>query len=278
MIVLRFAEGRFSKHMVRNLLGLPYRRMQRRPIDSTDMETTMNAGSPDQKNTLETGRVDIYTGIHKAVRAYLCDTLARVARLDLDDEHDVAAVVLQVRELLAFCTDHIAHEDLFVHPAMEARRPGSTAGTAADHLHHAQTVAALLQACDALAGGTGAERLAAWRRLQRGLAQFTGDNLLHMECEESANNAVLQSCYSDDELVALHQQILAAIPPVKMAVGMRWMLVGSSPAERTRLMAGLHADAPPPAFDAMLGLARACLDSADWNKLAASLAPLRMAA
>ena len=252
--------------------------MQRRPIDSTDMETNMNASSPDQENTVETGRVDIYAGIHKAVRAYLCDTLARVARLDLDDGHAIAATVLQVRELLEFCTDHIAHEDMFVHPAMEARRPGSTAGTAADHLHHAHTVAALLEACDALAGGTATERLAAWRRLQHGLAQFTGDNLLHMETEESANNAVLQSCYSDDELVALHQRILAAIPPRKMAVGMRWMLVGSSPAERTRLMAGLRADAPPPAFDAMLEVARECLDSADWNRLAASLAPLRMAA
>lgn len=238
----------------------------------------MNASSPDQQNTVEVDRVDIYAGIHKAVRAYLCDTLGRVARLDLDDDRELAATVLQVRELLEFCTGHIEHEDIFVHPAMEARQPGSTAGTAADHLHHAHTVAALLQACDMLSTGAAVERLAAWQRLQHGLAQFTGDNLLHMETEETANNAVLQSCYSDDEILALHQQIVAAIPPMKMAVGMRWMLVGSSPAERTRLMAGLRADAPPPAFDAMLELARECLDSAGWNKLAASLAPLRMAA
>jgi hypothetical protein len=277
-IFLRFAEGCFSKHLVRKLLGCCHRRKQRRSIDSTDMETNMNASSPDQRTTVAAGRVDIYAGIHKAVRAYLCDTLGRVARLDLDDEGELAATVLQVRELLEFCTGHIAHEDTFVHPAMEARQPGSTAGTAADHVHHAHTVAALLQACDMLSTGAGAERLAAWQRLQHGLAQFTGDNLLHMEIEESANNAVLQACYSDDELLALHQRILAALSPMEMAVGMRWMLVGSSPAERTRLMAGLRADAPPPAFDAMLGLARECLDSADWNKLAASLAPLRMAA
>lgn len=238
----------------------------------------MNANSPDQQNTVATGQVDIYAGIHKAVRAYLCDTLRRVARLDLDDEGELAATVLQVRELLEFCSGHIAHEDIFVHPAMEARRPGSTAGTAADHLHHAHTVAALLQACDMMSTGAGEERLAAWQRLQHGLAQFTGDNLLHMETEESANNAVLQACYSDDELLALHGQILAALSPAEMAVGMRWMLVGSNPAERTRLMAGLRADAPPPAFDAMLELAQGCLDGAGWNKLARSLAPLRMAA
>jgi iron-sulfur cluster repair protein YtfE (RIC family) len=247
------------------------------------METNMNASSPEQQNNAAVGRVDIYAGIHKAVRAYLCDTMARVARLDLDDEHEVGAVVLQVRELLQFCTDHIAHEDIFVHPAMEARQPGSTAGTAADHLHHAQSVAALREACDGLAegAGTASARAAAWQRLQRGLAQFTGDNLLHMDTEESVNNAVLQSCYGDDELVALHQRILAALTPEEMALGMRWMLVGSSPAERTRLMAGLRADAPPPVFDAILAIAHECLDTAAWNKLAASLAslaPLRMAA
>jgi iron-sulfur cluster repair protein YtfE (RIC family) len=247
-------------------------------VQATDMETDMKEGSSQQQAHTLTGGVDIYAGIHKAVRAYLCDTLARVARLDLDDEPAVSAAMLQVRELLEFCTDHIAHEDRFVHPAMEARRPGSTAGTAADHVHHAHTVAALLDACGTLETGTAAERHAAWQRLQRGLAQFTGDNLLHMDTEESANNAVLQSCYSDGELIALHQQILAALSPREMAVSMRWMLIGSSPAERVQLLAGVQADAPPQAFDAVLGLAQECLDSPAWNKLAAALAPLRMAA
>lgn len=238
----------------------------------------MQQGNYPQQNEMQAKRVDIYAGIHKAVRAFLCETLMRLACMDADDDTEVAGTVKQVRELLDFCEHHIANEERFVHPAMEARQPGSSRGTAADHLHHAESVAAMLADCAAIEGGRGVERERAWRRLQRRLAQFTGDNLMHMNEEETANNAVLQACYSDGELIALHQQILASLPPQELATGLRWMLAGSSPAERTQVMAGIRADAPPPVFDAMLEMARQHLAAAAWDKLAASLAPERIAA
>lgn len=234
----------------------------------------MQQGNYPQQNDAPSKRVELYAGIHKAVRAFLCDTLTRLACLDLDDDSDVASTVHQVRELLDFCEHHIANEERFVHPAMEARQPGSSAGTAADHEHHAESVAAMLADCMTIEAGHGAQRDAAWRRL----ALFTGDNLLHIDAEETANNAVLQACYTDGELVALHQQILASLAPQELATGLRWMLAGSSPAERTQVMAGIRADAPPQVFDAMLEMARQNLAPVAWNKLAASLAPQRIAA
>jgi len=238
----------------------------------------MQKSNFDRQNGAQAGRVDIYAGIHKAVRAFLCDTLTRLARLDLEDPDELSGAVLQVRELLAFCEHHIHNEERFVHPAMEARQPGSSVDTADDHLHHAQSVAAMLADCATMETQRGAERDAAWRRLQRQLAQFTGDNLLHMDVEETANNAVLHACYMDSELIGLHQQILAAMPPQELAAGLRWILIASSPAERAEVMAGIRADAPPPVFDAMLEMARQVLDARAWDKLAASLSPLRIAA
>lgn len=202
----------------------------------------------------------------------------RLARLDVDDAGQLAETVQQVRALLEFCGHPIENEERLVHPAMEARQPGSAAGTAADHTHHAELVAAMLADCAAMEASRGMERNAAWRRLQRRLARFTGDNLLHMETEETANNAVLHAFYTDAELIALHQQILASIPPQELAAGLRWILVASSPAERTEVLAGIRADAPPPVFDAMLGMACQNLDAVAWNKLATSLAPVRVAA
>lgn len=218
-------------------------------------------------------RFNIYAGIHKAVRAFLCDTLARVARLDIEDRQAIAHTMKQLRDMLGFCSDHIVHEDRFVHPAMERRQPGSSAGTAEEHLHHARTVASLMAAGEALEQGAPEDRPAVWNRLQQELAVFVGENLLHMDIEENANNAVLQACYSDEELMALHHEILAALTPLEMATSTRWILIGSSPAERARLMAGMRADAPPAAFEAMLDLARDSLAPDDWNRLAAALAP-----
>ena len=93
-----------------------------------------------------------------------------------------------------------------------------------------------------------------------------------MDIEERDNNRVLQACYSDEELVALHQRDSGALTPQEMAVATRWIMIGSSPAERAQVMAGIRADAPPPAFEAMLAIARNSLSPGDWNKLAAALA------
>jgi iron-sulfur cluster repair protein YtfE (RIC family) len=244
------------------------------------METEMQNEHFKTEMSEMTHRFNIYAGIHKAVRAFLCDTLGRVATLDIADRQEIAHTIKQLRELLAFCSDHIVHEDRFVHPAMERRQPGSSADTAEGHLHHAQALASLIEAGDALEHGSPNERPDAWNRLHRELAVFVGENLLHMDVEESANNQVLQSCYSDGELVALHQEILAALTPQEMATATRWMMIGSSPAERAQAMAGMRADAPPPAFEAMLDIARDSLSPGDWNKLAAALAlaPVAIAA
>jgi hypothetical protein len=235
----------------------------------------MQQSNFEQQGATAAGRVDIYAGIHKAVRLFLCDTLTRVARLDLENVDECTDTLRQVRDLLEFCEHHIANEERFVHPAMEARRPGSADGTAAEHEHHAVQVLAMRSECQTMETGTATEREVAWRRLQRRLAQFTGDSLLHMASEEIVNNAVLQACYTDAELIGLHQHILAAIPPEEMAIDLRWILKGSSPAERFQIMAGIRADASPPVFEAMLDLARQSLDAGDWNRLAAALAPVQ---
>jgi hypothetical protein len=57
-----------------------------------------------------------------------------------------------------------------------------------------------------------------------------------------------------------------------MAIALRWILLGSSPAERSLLMAGVRADAPPPVLGVMMNIARENLSERDWNKLAGALA------
>ncbi len=67
-------------------------------------------------------------------------------------------------------------------------------------------MASLMAAGDVLECGTMDEKPLAWRRLHRELAAFVGESLLHMDLEESANNQVLQACYSDEELFALYRK------------------------------------------------------------------------
>lgn len=180
-------------------------------------------------------RYNIYSHPHKALRLALGEVLAAAGRVDSRVDADVAGLTGQVRELLLFCRTHLEKEEAFVHPAMEARRPGSAAGTKHDHRDHLAAFEQLEVDLRALEEATGECRDAAATQLYRHLALFAADNLVHMHAEETENNAALWEAYTDDELHALEQRLVASIPPAIMQMTLRWMLPALNPVERAEL-------------------------------------------
>jgi hypothetical protein len=235
-------------------------------------------------------RMDIYVGIHKALRAMMLDTLQAVGRVDVDDPAETRAVCERVQELADICASHLGHENDFVHAAMEARRPGSSGRIAAEHVEHLAAIAQLRTAASALlAADCGATQAEAALLLYRQLALFVGENFAHMHVEETQHNQVLWSCYSDDELRALEGAIVASLPPAENLCIMRWMvpamtpaeraelLAGVQAAERAELLAGVQAAAPAPVYNAVLDAVRPHLAREDWVKLTRALTPAEAA-
>lgn len=216
-------------------------------------------------------RLDLYVGIHKALRHFMTDTLHRVGRMDSSDAADMARALGQFEDLMALCEQHIHHENDFVHAAIEARAPRAAARTAGDHVEHFAHIEALRADARRVAQADTATRPALALRLYRHLALFVADNFQHMNVEETQNNATLWAHYSDDELMDLHHRILASLPPEETMVVMRWMIPASSPAERAQILGGMQASAPAPAFLAALDIVRPHLDDTAWDKLARAL-------
>lgn len=216
-------------------------------------------------------RVDLYAPIHKALRSLMCDTLARVGRLDTDDAEECSATLGQLDALLALCASHIEHENVHVHPALEAREPGAAQRIAHEHEEHLQAIDDLGGEAAALKAAAAADRPLRALRLYRHLALFIADNLQHMHIEETAHNAVLWARYSDAELGALHDALVASIPPAEMMQVLRWMVPALSPAERAGMLGDMQAQMPPPAFRAVLDAVQPQLDARAWAKLAVAL-------
>lgn len=217
-------------------------------------------------------RFDMYTGIHKAMRALMADTLLAVGRMDPSDLEEVTAVSGRVMELLDFCTSHLDHENTFVHAAIEARAAGASEAVAHEHEEHLESITALKRAVAALWANPASTRSdAAVLDLYRQLALFVADNFHHMHVEETAHNAVLWARYTDAELVGVHNALLASIAPADMMFSLRWLIPYMSPAERTALLADMQAHAPAPAFAAALDVVQPHLTQAEWGKLARSL-------
>ncbi|HCL87468.1 MAG TPA: hypothetical protein DIC45_13470 [Comamonadaceae bacterium] len=217
-------------------------------------------------------RLDLYAGIHKALRAFMADTLLAVGRMDVHDDLERAQACQQLLELLALCRSHLDHENHFVHTAMQARAPGSSERVEDEHAQHQRDIARLAVGTHALLAAGSAERAALAHALYTGLAAFVGHNYAHMQVEETEHNAVLWAHYSDEELMGLHNALVASIPPQEMMLTMRWMIPSVSPAERAAILGDMRAHAPAPAFAAVLDAVRPHLTQAARARLEQALA------
>lgn len=228
-------------------------------ILSSAQATTTAAIAPERYNT--------YKPIHKAIRNLMCDTLCRVGRLDVDDADEMAATLAQLDALLTLCTSHIEHENDFLHAAIEARQPAGSARTAADHLEHFESITALADESAALAAADADARPMLALRLYRHLALFVAENFQHMHIEETVNAAALWAHYSDAELHAIHNRLLATLAPQEHLLVARWMVPASTPAERAGLFNELKTQTPPEAFLGLLTHVQPHLDASGWTKL-----------
>ncbi len=217
------------------------------------------------------GRFNLYAGIHKALRAFMTDTLLTVGRADPGDAADVNHAATRVGELMDLCASHVAHENNFVHPALEARCPGVCGPVAQDHSSHLHHIAHLRDAARSLLKTEASEREPALQALYLALALFVADNFQHMHTEETVHNSALWAACSDAELIGIHDALLATIPQAEMMLVMRWMLPQLSAPERLAVMQGMRAGAPAPVFEGMLTGTQGLLSQRDWAKLARGL-------
>lgn len=238
-----------------------------RELQQVEVTAAANAASMSNTAAQAAPRVDLYAGIHKALRALLADTLVAVGRMDAQDGLELARTTQRVLEMLDFMRSHLRHENEFIHPALEARAPGASGVIAHEHEEHESEIAALAWDTTRLLSMEEAGREAAVLSLYRRLSLFVAHNFEHMHVEETAHNAVLWARYTDAELIALHDALVASIPPEEMMFAIRWLVPFMNPQERCAMLSDMRAHAPAPAFEAALAVARPHLSEREWEKL-----------
>lgn len=216
-------------------------------------------------------RYNIYGAVHKGLRSLMSDTLQRCGRSDWQDATECAETLAQLRLLMDICHSHLHHEDLFVHAAMEAHRPGSSGTTSLDHHEHVLAIKSFLDDADVIDATPNVLRETLGTNLYRRLALFVAENFEHMAVEETDNNAVLWACYTDVEIHAIERELVAHVPPAQKMVFLRWMLPSVSADERARMLGEMKQHAPAEAFDGVLSMLHPLLKGSDRDKLMRAL-------
>lgn len=186
-------------------------------------------------------RIDLFTTIHKGLRAALFATAEAAARADFEQRAAADAVAAEVRHLLELLAEHAALEDAQIVSAVAQSCPQLAAELHGEHVRLAGRERELSRRVERLIASAPAARVAHGRKLVEELHRLVAEQLLHMEREELAANRQLWAHASDAELAQLHERIVAALPIERQLEWLALLLPAVNPTERAQLLASLRA-------------------------------------
>jgi hypothetical protein len=165
--------------------------------------------------------------VHKGLRAMLCDAALVLQQTDFINSAEAATALSKVEKVLFIFERHAHHEDTFINPAIEPYEPEIAASFKDEHKED-HRLANSLKNLLIIYENTflPEEKISSGSAIVKTFKEFLVFNLEHMAKEETLLNHALWRHFTDDEIKAISQRLVASIPPDEMQAVARWMLRG----------------------------------------------------
>lgn len=198
---------------------------------------------------MTSGRWDLYGPIHKGLRFAHAEMLKLLGSADFTTP-DTTMEALRFH--LTLCRKHLAHEEQYIHPALETRLTGASQEIERQHEEHREDFERLERAMAAVERASQEARAWAGRQLYLTFSTFVAADFIHMQEEETIFYPQLCALFSDAELMAMEMQIIHSLTPQENIAYLRLMVPAMNSAERRALLAGIKNTAPPAVFQAIV--------------------------
>lgn len=182
-------------------------------------------------------RVDLFTVIHKGIRAELFELAREAARVDLTSTHAVDGLVAHVERTLGFLDEHARLEDSIAFVALRTLDSNLADELAAEHRALEVVQLEVERAADALALAQLSGRVDAGAHFARCINHLVAVQLIHMNREETEVNAALWAGLPDTELMALRNRAKDSLSSDRHAEWMKIVGPALNPVEH-RLVIG----------------------------------------
>lgn len=215
-------------------------------------------------------RYNIYTLIHKGLRASLCQNLVDLGKLDDTDAEAVAHQLEITGSLLNFCRDHLEHENNFIHPVIQSldKNPLQTID---DHYEHETVIDELQHKIALIKNLHSTDGTKALESFYGSFSLFVAENFTHMRIEETHNAELLWKYFSDAEIHAIEQKLVSSLSPEENLLGLLMILPSITHSERVTFLQGFRQAVPADAFNGTLAMLKPLLTGKDWLKLNSGL-------
>jgi iron-sulfur cluster repair protein YtfE (RIC family) len=197
-------------------------------------------------------RYNIFNQIHKGLRALLYETALQVQHTDFWNIDEADEAIAKIEDVIRLFEKHAYSEDTYVFPVLEKYEPSLADTFEQEHVKD-HALAKLLE--KTLTAYKRAEiitdKVPAAKEIQAAYNEFMVFNLEHMAKEERVLNPILWRYYTDHELMAVTQQIVANVPQEYMAKYSKWMMRGLNNAEIAGWLRGVEKNAPEVVFQSL---------------------------
>ena len=214
---------------------------------------------------------DLYKDIHKGIRAELFALTGGAGNVDPGDRVARAASAAHVSDTYDLLELHAHHEDTAITPHLELHVPDLAERVTADHQDFEGRFHGLVGLAESAAEAAERDQRRLTHQLYLELASFTSAYLAHQDLEERVIMPAIQAAIGVEAVVGVHMQIVGSIPPDVMARSLALMLPAMNVDDRTELLGGMQAGAPPEAFAGVWSLVGSVLCPADKAAVAARL-------
>lgn len=186
--------------------------------------------------------VDFLTPIHKALRSMIYDVGVRLQTTDFSDINQSQLLLnelisdfssaLSATCILCLLHSHATAEDLYLLPAVEKSDSDLVHSLLEDHRDFAVQLRALSKMCDDLrAVESPSQRIADGKNLTLAVNDLFARYLIHLNREETRLVPLMNRSLTDDQLIAIRDQMSGHLSPDRMTGFMKWMLSSLNPAE-----------------------------------------------
>jgi len=219
----------------------------------------------------EMAPVDLYRDIHKGIRAALFGLVSQAGSADASNPDERTALAANVNQVADLLVSHAEHEEGFLDEPVRALSIKDADWTIEQHHElEASLIGLRTRAAEAVDAGGPIQR-ACLHHLYLDLASFTSAYLAHQDYEERVLMPMLAHSLTIPEILALNGAIIGTIPPEELAYALALMLPAMNVEDRTEILGGMRAEAPPEVFAGVWALAGSVLSPADVAALGARL-------
>jgi hemerythrin-like domain-containing protein len=213
-------------------------------------------------------RVDLFTTVHKALRALIYHLSNMLQTADFADERAAKASLAALHHFLELLHEHAMYEDKTIFAATHQFEPKMIDELEAEHKQIDVRLETINKTIAQIEGATTPqERIGGGAALNRAVNDFIAFYLAHLVKEEVTVLPASQKYFNDEQLTAMRTEVQRSTQPARFAEWMRWMFPAMNINELVGMFKGLKMHAPPPFFDAMCQMANVSLGELGWRTL-----------